>query len=78
VHKACTELDIDEGLAQSTMLAGVLDRIESATSDGQPAVFRRRRVSDTHNDFALRLVPTDAIRTLHSIDRSIRVEKACG
>jgi hypothetical protein len=33
VHKACAEIDLDQALAQSVMLARVLDRIESAGSE---------------------------------------------
>jgi hypothetical protein len=42
VHKACAEIDLDQALAQSAMLAEVLDRIESTAPDGEPGVFRYR------------------------------------
>ena len=66
-HQACAEIDLDQALAQSAMLEGVLDRIESTGAEGQPAVFRYRRTTATHLDISPRLIPSDGIRTLRSV-----------
>jgi hypothetical protein len=66
VHKACMGIDLDQALAQSTMLAEVLDRIESTEADGEPSVFRYRRTTKTHMDITPGLIPSDAVRKLHS------------
>jgi hypothetical protein len=69
VHKACAEIDLDHALAQSAVLARALDCIESAGPEGEPAVFRYRRVTNTYMDISPRLIPSDAIRTLQSVAR---------
>jgi hypothetical protein len=69
VHKACAEIDLDQALEESAMLAAVLDQIESAGSQGHPAVFRYRRVTETRREMSPRLIPSDAIRTLQSVTR---------
>ena len=69
VHKACAEIDLNQAIAQSDMLAEVLDRIESNAPDGEPGVFRYRRTTETHMDISPSLIPSDAIRALHSVAR---------
>jgi hypothetical protein len=69
VHKACAEIDLDQALEQSAVLVGVLDRIESAGSVGQPAVFRSRRVDEAHRQISPRPIPSDAVRILQSVVR---------
>jgi hypothetical protein len=69
VRKACAEIDLDQALAQSAILAEVLDRIESTAPDGEPGVFRYRQTTETHVDISPSLIPSDAIRKLHSVVR---------
>ncbi|MDF2758783.1 MAG: hypothetical protein K0S99_1415 [Thermomicrobiales bacterium] len=69
VHKACAEIDLDQALARSAMLAEVLDRIESTAPDGEPGVFHSRRTTGTHMDITPSLIPSDAVRKLHSVVR---------
>lgn len=69
VQRACMEIDLDQALTRSAMLAEVLDRIGSAVPDGEPGVFRYRRTTKTHMDISPSLIPSDAIRKLHSVVR---------
>jgi hypothetical protein len=67
VHKVCAEIDLDQALEQSAMLAGVLDRIETAGFEGHPAAFHQRRVTDTYRNISPRLIPSSAVQTLQSL-----------
>jgi hypothetical protein len=69
VQRACAEIGFDHALAQLPLLDGVLDRIESTGSDGEPATFRHRRVSETGMEVSPRLIPSEAVRTLQSVAR---------
>jgi hypothetical protein len=69
VQKACAEIDLDQALEQSAVLAGVLDRIGSIGSEGDPAVFRYRRDTPTHMELSPRPIPAEAVRILQSVAR---------
>jgi hypothetical protein len=78
VQRLCAEIGLDHALAQSALLVGVLDRIESTGSDGEPAVFRHRRVSET--GMTLRRGPS-LRKQCEFCSRSpgaIRTETVCG
>lgn len=78
VQRACAEIGFDDAVAQSALLVGVLDRIKSTGSEGEPAVFRHRRLSETNIEVAPRLIPSDAVRALQSVAGGRRTETACG
>lgn len=69
VQRACAEIALDTALAQSALLVGVLERIESTGSEGEPAVFGHRRLSATNIEVLPRVIPSDAVRILQSVAR---------
>jgi hypothetical protein len=69
VQRACAEIGFDHALAQLPMVADALDRIESTGSEGEPATFRHRRVSEIHMEVSPSLISAEAVRILQSVAR---------
>lgn len=67
VHRACTDLDVDEALERCGEVVAAVERIEAIEADGFPAAFRYRRDLRGALQISPTMIPADAARKLAAV-----------